>query len=284
MADANPFSGLAAPQVGAELVLLPGKVTDRFIAFVLDFTPFAAGYFATLYMMVMKWHTARYTVELEMRVGAAWFAAYLFYQFIGNAAGATIGKALMGLRVVRKDGQRLGVIGAFARTVGYAIGMPLCNWGFLVALVHPESRALHDLLSGSVVIEPRPRGQAESVLLFVASTLLLVAMYAAIIVLNLNRITEKDLAAIDKAKEGLNIMAQVEESYKAGHQTYANSMDDLAQASGDAGKFRSAMSEIFDPYGFELRSGNRGYRLSGKALDRKRTRVTIEGPPPKILE
>ena len=282
--ETNPLAGLAAPQIAGELVLYPAKITDRFIAYVIDVAPFCAGYFATLYTMVMKWHTARYTTQLNTQVGLAWFGLYILYQLIGTATGATIGKRLLGLRIVRKDGQPLGFGGALMRAIGYVIGTPLCSWGFILALFHPESRALHDLLAGSIVIEPQRRNQAESALLFVCATLLLCGMYGAVIVLNMNRITERDILAVEKAKDGLKVMAQVEEEYKAGHQVYTSSMADLAAASGDADKFRSAMAGIFDPNQFELQAGNRGYRLSGKALDHRHTRVTIEGPPPTIAE
>jgi hypothetical protein len=107
-------------------------------------------------------------------------------------------------------------------------------------------------------------------------------MYAAMIWTNLNRITEQDILAVDKAKEGLQVMAQVEEAYKSTHSVYTKSLPDLAEASGDAAQFRSAMAEIFDPNQFTVEAGNRGYRISGVALDRRRTRVSIGGPPPVI--
>jgi uncharacterized RDD family membrane protein YckC len=282
--EIGPVPGFGSPQQSGEIELLPAKINDRFIAYIIDVFPFCAAYVGYLYMVVMKWHTSTYTKALDHQVGLAAIGAYLLYQFIGNATGATVGKRLMGIRIVRKDGQPLGILGAVLRTVGYVISTPLCNWGFIVALFHPESRAVHDIFSGSVVIEPNRRNQAESILLFVCAIVLLVFMYAAMFFLNMNRVTEKDLMAIDKAKDGLKIMAQVEEAYKASHATYTESLDGLAQASGDADKFRAAMSGIFDPNQFAVEAGNRGYRISGKALDRRKTRVTIEGPPPTLKD
>ncbi len=284
MPEIGPLPGFTSPQQQGEVELLPAKINDRFIAYIIDAAPFCAVYMAALYMVVIKWHTSRFTANLDHRVGLPCIGVYLLYQLIGNATGATIGKRLMGIRIVRKDGQPLGIVGAFMRTVGYVISTPLCNWGFIIALFHPESRALHDILSGSVVIEPNRKNQAESALLFVCAVLMLVFMYAALIFLNMNRITEKDLLAVDKAKDGLKVMAQVEEAYKASHATYTQSLGELASASGDADKFRAAMSGIFDPNQFTVEAGNRGYRISGKALDRRKTRVTIEGPPPTIAD
>jgi hypothetical protein len=165
------------------------------------------------------------------------------------------------------------------RTVGYVISTPFFSFGFVVALFHPESRALHDLLSGSVVIEAERKSAADSALLFITAVIVLTGMYGAMIWGNLHHITQKDLDAVDKAKQGLMIMAQVEEAYKTGHQTYTKSLQDLAEASGDASQFRSAMAQIFDPDQFTIEAGNRGYRISGVARDRAKTRVTVGGPP-----
>ena len=280
--DIGPLPGFGLPQQPGEIELLPAKINDRFIAYIIDVLPFCAAYFGYLYMVVIKWQTSRYTTALDHRVGFVCIGAYLLYQLIGNAAGATIGKRLMGIRIVRKDGQSIGILGALLRTVGYVISTPVCNWGFLVALFHPESRALHDILSGTLVVEPNRKNQAESALLFVCAIMTLVFMYAAMLYLNMNRITPADQLAIDKAKDGLKVMAQVEEAYKASHATYTQSLGDLAQASGDGDKFRAAMSGIFDPNQFTVEAGNRGYRISGMAQDRRKTRVTIEGPPPTI--
>jgi uncharacterized RDD family membrane protein YckC len=279
--DSLPGLSSLAPQ--GEVELLPAKINDRFIAYVIDAAPFAAAYVGALYFLIVVQHSARYSRALDHRIGIACAAAYLLYQLVGNALGATVGKKLMGLRVVKKDGEKLGVVGAVLRTIGYAISTPFCSFGFVVALFHPESRALHDLLSGSLVVERERRSQAESTLLFVCAIFVLIAMYAAMIWTNLNRITEKDILAVEKAKDGLQIMAQVEEAYKSTHSAYTKSLTDLAEASGDPAQFRSAMADIFDPNQFMVEAGNRGYRISGVALDGRHTRVAISGPPP-VLE
>ncbi|MBI3551404.1 MAG: RDD family protein [Elusimicrobia bacterium] len=279
MPEINPLAGLV--QSSAEIELLPAKINDRFIAYVLDVAPFAAVYFGSLYYLVLIKHAERYTLELDHRIGLACAGAYLLYQLIGNAAGATIGKRLMGLRVVRKDGSPLGFFRALVRAAGYVLSTPLCSFGFVIALFHPESRALHDLLCGSLVIERERKNQAESALLFFAAVVVLVAMYAAMIWTNLNRITERDVLAVEKARDGLLVMAQVEEAYRASHPAYTRSLGELAQTSGDADKFREAMAEIFDPNQFTLEAGNRGYRISGVARDAHKTRVAVSGPPAK---
>ncbi len=263
----------------SELELRPATFNDRLIAFVLDSFPFMAGNAVTLYVAVMRRHLLPDSVETVKRVGAAWFALFLLYQVLGNATGATVGKRLMGLRIVKKDGTPIGFFRGVVRAFGYVLSTPLFNWGFLLALLHPQSRAFHDMLSGSVVIEPNPKPAAESTLLFIAAALTLTAMYGGSMYLFLSAPTPADRLAVEKAREGMLIMAQIEEAYRANGDRYTESLADLAKASGDAASFRSSMSEIFDPTRFRMEAGNHAYRISAFALDRRHTQVVVEGPP-----
>lgn len=281
MPEPAPLPGFS-PAVSDEIELRPAKINDRFIAYAIDTVPFAAGYALTLWLMVLKLQSAPYSRELVLRVASVWVGLYFLYELVGNALGATVGKKLMEIRVVRKDGSPLGWARGAVRSFGYLLSTPMCNWGFLVALLHPESRAFHDLISGSLVIEPRRKNAAESLVLFVGAVSLLVAMYGGMIYLTLTAPTPQDRLAVEKAKDGLLVMAQIEEAYKSQNKTYTNSLKDLALASGDAEKFASAMSEIFEPDLFRLEAGNRAYRISASAKDRRKTRVTVEGPPAAV--
>ena len=66
-------------------------------------------------------------------------------------SGASLGKQLLGLRVVTETGAPLSFGAAFARTVA-------CWWGLafvlpiFTVLFHPERRALHDLMVGTKVV------------------------------------------------------------------------------------------------------------------------------------
>lgn len=285
MAALEPLPGYpSAAGQAPDIELRPAKISDRFIAYFLDASPFAAGYCLTMIHMAQKLRLAPDSPEFMTRMGGLWFGAYLVYQFLGNATGATIGKRLMGLRVVRRDGQPLGIARGFLRAAGYLLSTPLCNLGFLLAFFHPESRALHDLLAGSVVIEPRPKNPAESSLLFLSAVVVLSALIGGMIHLYRTNPTPSDRLAIDKAREGLQVMAAIEEAYKSANGSYTAALADLAQASGDAEKFKSAMGELFAPNLFQLQAGNKGYRIQAAAKDRRKTRVTIQGPPATLLD
>lgn len=274
-----------APQAQAppEIELRPAKINDRFIAYVIDIAPFAAAHLATLIVMILKLQSWPNTDQSVNRSGLFWFSLYLLYQFIGHASGGTVGKRLMGIAVVRKDGRPLGIFRCLVRSLGYVLSTPFFNFGFIVALFHPESRALHDVLAGSLVVEPRPKNPAEAGVLFIGAMGVIIAMFGGTIYGYMSMPTKGDLLAIEKARDGLQVMAQIEEAYKGANGSYTSSLGDLATASGDVEQFRSAMSELFDPHLFQVQAGTKRYRISAAAKDRKKTRVAIEGPPATVV-
>ena len=64
-------------------------------------------------------------------------------------AGQTIGKSLVGVRVVASDGARLTVGPALLRYLACYISAATFGFGFLVAGLRRDKRALHDLIAGS---------------------------------------------------------------------------------------------------------------------------------------
>ena len=260
-----------------ELELRPARISDRFIAYLLDLAPFLAGLGVSLYVVVAK-GAADPTLELLYRFSAAWIGLLVLYQTAGNILGGTVGKRLMGLAVVRKDGRPLGPLRALVRGLGYLLSTPFFNFGFLIALFHPESRALHDLLSGSLVIESRAKKPAESCALFLGAAFSITALFGGGLYYHLSRPYPSDLLAVAKAEQGLKILALCQEKHKAGTGQYTRSLGDLALASGDPEQFQAAMLALFQPDRFQLEASLTGYRSSAAARDRKKTRVSISGP------
>ena len=269
----------SAPE-GAELELAPAKVSDRFVAFLMDLAPFLGGFIASMFFIQPQLHPGAPDRAAFIHMGELWTGLTLAYQFVGNLTGGTVGKRLMGIKVVRSDGRPLGVARSLARAVGYFISMPLCNLGFLIAFVHPESRTLHDLLSGALVVETRAKNPAEAFILFLAAACAICALFFGNIYYDLHKPLPSDLLAVNKAEEGLRILAQIEEAYQAKNGSYTSALPDLVEASGDPAEFRKAMVEIFDPHKFLIEVGTGKYRISGVAKDRAQTRVRIEGPLP----
>lgn len=81
-----------------------------------------------------------------------------YFGYFWGLEGATPGKKIMGLRVARvgriEDGQAIGMGRALLRLVGITAGNVLLI-DSIVALLHRDRRALHDLIADSIVVEAR---------------------------------------------------------------------------------------------------------------------------------
>jgi len=262
--------------IGPGLELRPGRFSERLVAYLLDTIPFAVGAVASVWVWGALLLRPLDRAVLD-RIGAAWLGLAVAWQFLGNLSGGTPGKRLLGLRVVTEGGEPPGAARALARAAGWLLSTPLANFGFLVALFHPRTRALHDVLAGTYVVESGPR-RSDGALAFLFAAAASVGLLGLQYWLNLVRPRPEDLLAVEKARGGLFVIARIQEVYKAGHGTYTDSMDDLAEASGDPALFRSALLDVFRPRPFYLKAGNRGWRATAAAKDRRNTLVTRQGP------
>lgn len=83
-------------------------------------------------------------------VGAGWFVLYWWVSIA--LAGKTIGKALLGLRVVTGEGEVLSGWRSALRAVAFPLSYLLFGLGFVGIILGRERRALHDTIAGSAVI------------------------------------------------------------------------------------------------------------------------------------
>jgi uncharacterized RDD family membrane protein YckC len=73
-------------------------------------------------------------------------------------ASQTIGKMLTGLRITCADGSPASVVAILLRNVvGYLVTALTLGIGFLIAGLTPTGRALHDYVSGTMVIYAKRR-------------------------------------------------------------------------------------------------------------------------------
>lgn len=87
-------------------------------------------------------------------VGLAWaFGYYLVSQ--ASSWQATPGKRILGLRVVREDGQRVGVGLALGRYLAYIVSGLILGIGFLMIGWTDQKKGLHDMICGTRVVYGR---------------------------------------------------------------------------------------------------------------------------------
>jgi uncharacterized RDD family membrane protein YckC len=86
--------------------------------------------------------------------GGAFFLLfqYLYFVFFFSTTGQTVGKAIMGLRVVTTDGKRMGVKRSFIRTLCYTLSLMPLGLGFLWVLGEDRRRAWHDKIAHTYVL------------------------------------------------------------------------------------------------------------------------------------
>lgn len=88
-----------------------------------------------------------------LAAGLAPLPLSLFYfSFWPAVSGQTIGKLMMGIRIVSLDGERLNAGRAFLRWAGYLLGAVLFMLGFLWAVVDPNRMGWHDHLARTMVV------------------------------------------------------------------------------------------------------------------------------------
>jgi hypothetical protein len=87
----------------------------------------------------------------DVGLSLGWAGLYFTF-FLGWWKGRTPGKRLLGIRVVRLDGQPLGYWASFERYGGYAASLFTGLEGFGRLIWDPNRQALEDKLAGTVVV------------------------------------------------------------------------------------------------------------------------------------
>jgi uncharacterized RDD family membrane protein YckC len=77
----------------------------------------------------------------------------LYYVLFLGWKGATPGKMLLKIKVVRPDGSPISYGTAFLRYIGVFISSIILGIGYIMAFFDKENRTLHDRIAGTRVVE-----------------------------------------------------------------------------------------------------------------------------------
>jgi uncharacterized RDD family membrane protein YckC len=119
----------AALALGVHLPTAKEFGPDFLMAGLLDRNPMAAGAFGLLFGL-----------------------SALYQIYLGGVLGQTLGKRLLGLRVISSRGEAPGPLVGAVRFLTMVLSLALAGLGFLWCIFDRERRALHDHLSGTYVI------------------------------------------------------------------------------------------------------------------------------------
>lgn len=82
-----------------------------------------------------------------------WIPSWAYYVAFTALYGATPGKMLLGIRVVKTDGRPVDWLTAFMReVVGKTLSTLPLGLGYLWAFFHPRRQAWHDLIADTLVV------------------------------------------------------------------------------------------------------------------------------------
>ncbi len=82
----------------------------------------------------------------------------LVYALYKHMKCKTLGRRLLGIKVVTQTGQDVGFWrGAFRETIGKFVSSPALYLGFLWIAFDSEKRSWHDKMAGTYVVKTRPR-------------------------------------------------------------------------------------------------------------------------------
>lgn len=129
---------------------LAGYVLDTSISSVV----FAVGVSATVFLINLVLGTNLSEDSLPSWVWAAafvvWFAIY--YGYCWAAAAKTPGMALVGVRIVRRDGSDLSPGRGLMRCAAYPLSFLTLGIGFIGIVIGREHRALHDVIADTTIV------------------------------------------------------------------------------------------------------------------------------------
>ncbi len=134
-----------------------GPVT-RLSAYAIDAFLAVAGYGLMLSLIALIWQLVGgkdLTVPAE---DSFWWlvglGVWLFFYFAGcwSVAAKTPGMAILGLRVVERDGGDLHVRQAVVRALVFPFGFLTLGIGYIGIVIGKERRALHDVIAGTTVV------------------------------------------------------------------------------------------------------------------------------------
>lgn len=76
-----------------------------------------------------------------------------YFVFLHGYGGMTVGKMAMGIKLINRYGEGIGIWDAFVRWIGYYISGAFLCAGFLWSLVDSECQTWHDKIAGTYVVK-----------------------------------------------------------------------------------------------------------------------------------
>ncbi|MDF1536167.1 MAG: RDD family protein [bacterium] len=146
-------TGDAPVQTPDPPVLQPAGFFRRFFAFALDWIVLSILADIVRFAYRFGGDSRSDMVSMDAAMGLSAILFFLYFTLFTAGGGQTLGKMVMGVRVVRMDGKDLSYGMAFLRAFGYIISSFFFCLGFLWAIWDRRKQAWHDKIAGTIVIK-----------------------------------------------------------------------------------------------------------------------------------
>ncbi|WP_424244916.1 putative RDD family membrane protein YckC [Elusimicrobium posterum] len=263
---------MQAPQKEVELASVP----ERLFAFIIDYIPFYLLTVATAwYLTNTETYFGFSLKQIYMVIFSSQFLFLIYAVIFTCGSRRTVGKWLMGIRVVTAGGEKVTLIQAVARAIGYGLELMTALVGFAIAVVTPKKRAVHDFMAGTVVIREREKTQAEQLVITVMGALLMGLLVSGGVYISKNYTPGSQQRIIFNAKDQLSKVAYLQELHKKKYGSYTQNLSRLAIISGDPVQFQRDMQRNLRRRGFQMGISETDYKIVGVAKDHKKTVVSF---------
>lgn len=250
---------------------------ERFLAYLIDTLPFVFLHSLTL-TLAIKNNYIIYNTSIERTWKIIWIVLFIIYEIIFTSGGRrTVGKKIMGIKVVDKNAKDLNLIKALIRVIGYFISAYTLNLGYIIAAFNSQRITLHDFMASTRVIRTKEKSDFLQGLILVISWSLMAFFVANWANRTILRITPSEQKQINEAKRTLMKLSQLEEIHYRKFGFYTNDLKRLAQLTGNIKAVRYEISKTIAEGSLELASNGKMYVITAKAKNWRKTQVEVSG-------
>lgn len=283
MANDNDENEFIVPRAGGLEDFDPGTLqgpqpagfSERFLAYVIDALPFLGANYLTV--TFLSGSGAQLRSSGLLRIQLAWLAVYIIYEAVLSSGGrATLGKYLLNLRVVARDGGPLPFTKALARAFSYFISSATLNIGYIIALFTGENRALHDYIAGSKVVSIKERGDVADGLVLALSWALMATLGGLWLNSNVLKLSPEEKAQIITAHRTISKLGVLEEFYLRENGHYTNDLRNLATLTGNVDAVRTELLKNLEPQSLVITSNGRNFIIEAQARNWRKTRIEVK--------
>jgi uncharacterized RDD family membrane protein YckC len=248
---------------------------ERFLAYLIDTLPFVFLNYYTL-TLAIKNGFITYSSSIETKWKIIWSIIFIIYETIFTSGGRrTIGKKILGLKVISKDGNNLSLSKAFIRAIGYFISSFTFNIGYLLALTNSKRISLHDFLASSLVVKTKEKSAFVDGLILTLSWGLMAFFIANWANRTILKPTPLEQKQINEARRTLAKLAKLEEIHYRKYGFYTNDLKKLAELTGNINAVRYELAKTLEKGSLEIASNGKSFIISAKAKNWRKTRIQV---------